>query len=125
VSRQWTDELHELVQYERDAAYVDGFRAGYGQALVELAERADALDVSWRPVERRTHEQVLADRIATMARFDVAAWMRDNHGRHERHDERAIIAGCRVVKQCQTREACNEQRRCRRTAGEQWNRAAA
>lgn len=62
MTRQWTDELHLAVRYAAE----DGFRAGYACALVDVAERSDALDRSWRPVWRRTPKQLVAERIAAM-----------------------------------------------------------
>jgi hypothetical protein len=56
--------MHEVVEYEVACAYADG----YHQALVDVAERSDALDASWRPRQRRDPEQVIRERVAEMRR---------------------------------------------------------
>ena len=53
---------HEQTEHEVACAYA----AGHHQALVEAAERADALDQSWRPRQRRSPEQVVRERVAEM-----------------------------------------------------------
>lgn len=40
---------------------------GYGAALTDVAERADALDQSWRPPTRRTPDEVRRDYLASLA----------------------------------------------------------
>lgn len=65
---EWTPE-------QRDAAEV-GYRRGYEAALALAAERVDELDALWQPIERPSHEEQVARRVAEMAR--IAA---DNHAR--------------------------------------------
>ncbi len=88
------DAVDELVEYEVLAAWHDGYAA----ALVELAERADALDTSWRPQQRPDPEQVIADRAATMIPVEgVEAWLAACAQRWVRHDEAAVEAGRRAT----------------------------
>jgi hypothetical protein len=55
--------------------YWHAYFLGYGAALVALAERADALDTSWRPPARRSPAKVRADYLASLEPFEGGdAW---------------------------------------------------
>lgn len=88
------DTVHELVEYEVACAYANGYADGYARALVDVAERADALDVTWRPIERRTSEQVLAARTASLPPTEgVEAWLSQYAERSRRHDDETVLTG--------------------------------
>lgn len=90
------DTVHELTEYEVECARADGYNAGYHQALVDVAERADSLDQTWRPLERREPEQVVADRAASLPPTEgVEAWL-DRYAEHSRrYDDETILTGFR------------------------------
>lgn len=84
------DAVHEQVEYEVLAAW----HAGYAAALADVAERADALDLSWRPATRRDPQRVIAERAAALGPAEgVDTWL-DRHAEAcARHDAAAIEAG--------------------------------
>jgi hypothetical protein len=58
------DAVHELVEWELEVAYHQGYQA----ALADIAAGHAELDATWRPAGRRRYEQQVADRLAEMRR---------------------------------------------------------
>jgi hypothetical protein len=58
------DAVHELVEWEIEVAYQQGYRA----ALADLAAGSAELDAARQPIGRRRYEQQVAARLAEMRR---------------------------------------------------------
>ncbi|GII23095.1 hypothetical protein [Planosporangium mesophilum] len=58
------DAVHELVEWEIEVAYHQGYRA----ALADVAAGHAELDATWRPAGRRGYERRVAERLAEMHR---------------------------------------------------------
>jgi hypothetical protein len=56
------EALHELIEWEIEVAYHQGYQA----ALADVAARQAELDAAWRPVGRRRHARAVAARVAEM-----------------------------------------------------------
>lgn len=57
------------------SGYLDLWFLAWGAALTALAERADALDTSWRPPTRRTPAEVRAAYLSSLEPFEGGdAW---------------------------------------------------
>jgi hypothetical protein len=58
------DALHDLVEWEIEVAYHQGYRA----ALADVAAGQVELDTAWRPVGRRRRGRLIAERLTEMER---------------------------------------------------------
>jgi hypothetical protein len=58
------DAVHELIEWEIQVAYHQGYQA----ALADIATRQAELDAAWRPAGRLAHARAVAARIAEMER---------------------------------------------------------
>jgi hypothetical protein len=56
------DAVHELIEWELAVAYAHGYQA----AVADIAAGHTELDVAWRPIGRRRHDELVAERIAEM-----------------------------------------------------------
>lgn len=72
-----TYTLHPSVA-DSPSPYREVWLDGYGAALTDVAERADALDQSWRPPTRRTPYEVRRDYLASLAPAEGAGvWLEE------------------------------------------------
>lgn len=97
-------EWHEHIAYEVEAAWHDG----YAQALTDTADRSAELDATWLPTPRRTHEETVAARAASMPPAEgVQAWLDRWATRCRQHDAAAIAAavGARTTTRTEGRAA--------------------
>jgi hypothetical protein len=65
------------IQRAYDRGYADGRFDEREEMLTLLAENADALDATWKPIKRKSYEEKKAERLAEMeesARRAAKAW---------------------------------------------------
>lgn len=68
--------LYDTAQGYHRASYEAGWRDGSFAAVSWAAERADALDESWRPLTRRAREEVRQARLDSLAPTEgVDEWL--------------------------------------------------
>lgn len=76
------------------AEYEAGYWAGWVAAEQHYAERSDALDATWRHVQRRTWDEQVAERVAEYEKASTELPRRNAEyvARNAEHDARILAA---------------------------------
>jgi len=89
TGRLWTDaEVSYLASLAWDA--------GRHYERHRIADAYAELEACWRPVGRKAYAERVAERVAEMERFDVAAWRAESRRNAEVRDRQAREIGGRL-----------------------------